>query len=71
MAVSEKKNQIKYDAAYISYVKNGESSALFITRDLATEVPTGGILIISLWSFFHERRSLYTLRMHPMMKRNI
>lgn len=44
MAVSEKK-KIKYDVAYISYVKNGESAAVFITRDLATEVPTGGMWV--------------------------
>lgn len=44
MAVSEKK-KIKYDGAYISYVKNGESAAVFITRDLATEVPTGGMWV--------------------------
>ena len=44
MAVSEKK-KIKYDAAYISYVKNGESAAVFITRDLASEVPTNGMWV--------------------------
>ena len=33
-------SQKKYDAAYISYVENGESAAVFITRDIAKEVPT-------------------------------
>jgi len=41
MVVSEKK-KIKYDAAYISYVNNGESAAVFITRDIAANVPTAG-----------------------------
>jgi len=44
MVVSDKK-KIKYDAAYISYVKNGESAAVFITRDLASEVPTSGMWV--------------------------
>lgn len=39
------KKIIKYEAAYISYVKNGESAAVFITRDLATEVPTDGMWV--------------------------
>lgn len=42
---SVQKKKIKYDAAYISYVKNGESAAVFITRDLAIEVPTGGMWV--------------------------
>lgn len=31
-----------YDAAYISYVENGESAAVFIARDIAKDVPTVG-----------------------------
>ncbi len=38
--VESKKKKIQYDAAYISYVKNGDSAAVFITRDTAKEVPT-------------------------------
>lgn len=34
------KEKTKYDAAYISYVENGESAAVFITRDVAQEVST-------------------------------
>ena len=43
-------SKIKYDAAYISYVENGESAAVFITRDVAKDVPTRGrwIDVISL-----------------------
>ena len=34
--------RIEYDPEYISYVKNGDSAAVFITRDVADAVPTGG-----------------------------
>ncbi len=44
MAISEKKKK-QYDAAYISYVKNGDSAAVYITRDIAKKVPTGGMWI--------------------------
>lgn len=39
------KKKVNYDADYISYVNSGESAAVFITRDLATEVPTGGMWV--------------------------
>ena len=46
----KKKAQIKnpisphkhYDAAYISFVENGESAAVFIARDIAKDIPTVG-----------------------------
>lgn len=40
-----KEKTVKYDSAYISYVRNGESAAVFITRDLAKEVPTDGMWV--------------------------
>jgi hypothetical protein len=65
------KPKIKYDAAYISYVENGESAAVFITRDIAQEVPTDKrwIDVISLdgykrsdgrWVF-----NMFTVEMFP------
>lgn len=44
------KSKFKYDAAYISYVENGEFAAVFITRDVAQDVLTRGrwIDVISL-----------------------
>ncbi len=45
IVVESKKKKIQYDAAYISYVKNGDSAAVFITRDIAKEVPTDGMWV--------------------------
>lgn len=36
------KPRMRYDAAYISYVESGDSAAVFIARDIARAVPTGG-----------------------------
>lgn len=36
------KKRLKYDPAYIAYVENGESAAVFITRDIAKDIPTAG-----------------------------
>ena len=36
------KEKIKYDAEYISYVENGESAAVFITRDVVKSIKTKG-----------------------------
>ena len=37
--------EVKYDAAYISYVESGESAAVFITRDLVRDIDTTGMWI--------------------------
>ena len=37
-----KKEKIKYDAKYISYIKSGESAAVFITRDIVKSINTKG-----------------------------
>lgn len=37
--------RITYSAEYISYLNNGESAAVFITRDIAKEVPTKGMWV--------------------------
>ncbi len=37
-----KKEKTKYSSEYISYVKNGDSAAVFITRDIAKQVNTNG-----------------------------
>jgi len=42
---SESRKKIKYDAEYIAYVKNGESAAVFITRDIAKEILTDGMWV--------------------------
>ena len=36
------KEKVKYDADYISYVENGESAAVFITRDIVKSINTKG-----------------------------
>ena len=65
------KENSKYDTANISYVENGESAAVFITRDIAQEVPTDKrwIDVISLdgykrsdgrWVF-----NMFTVEMFP------
>ena len=37
-----KKEKIKYDAEYISYIESGESAAVFITRDIVKSIRTEG-----------------------------
>lgn len=39
------KNKKSYSPEYISYVENGESAAVFITRDIAKDVPTNGMWV--------------------------
>ena len=39
---NETKKKIKYDAEYISYVANGDSAAVFITRDIVESINTQG-----------------------------
>ncbi len=36
------KNRFKYDADYIAYIEDGESGAVFITRDIAEDIETSG-----------------------------
>lgn len=55
MAESKKK-KIKYDAEYISYIKNGESAAVFITRDLALGIPTSGMWVDVVFAAKKERK---------------
>lgn len=38
-------NKIKYDSAYISYVANGDSAAVFIVRDIVRSIDTSGMWI--------------------------
>ena len=38
-------NKIKYDSAYISYVANGDSAAVFIARDIVRSIDTSGMWI--------------------------
>ena len=39
------RHRVKYSDAYISYVNNGHSAAVFIARDIADAVPTKGMWI--------------------------
>lgn len=50
------KTRIQYDAAYISYVESGESAAVFIVRDAARAVPTGGKWVDVLSTDGRKRR---------------
>jgi len=34
--------RVKYDPEYISYVENGESAAVFITRNICNDIKTSG-----------------------------
>lgn len=76
-----KTSKIKYDAAYISYVENGESAAVFIARDIAKDVPTGGMWIdvISIdgykrdngrWDFKSFCIELFPRKTHPVYPEN-
>ena len=38
-------NEFKYDSAYISYVSNGDSAAVFIVRDIIRSIDTSGMWI--------------------------
>ena len=40
--MEKSKQKIKYDAEYIRYVENGESAAVFITRDIVKAINTKG-----------------------------
>ena len=69
-------NKIKYDADYISYVESGESSAVFVTRDIVRSIDTSGMWIDILnlegnknddgrWDFKHFTIELFPRRKHP------
>lgn len=45
MIFLDKKNKIKYDAEYISYVERGDSAAVFIIRDIVRSINTSGMWI--------------------------
>ncbi len=73
--------KIVYDAAYISYVENGESAAVFITRDIAINVPTGGKWVDMLqtdgwkrrdgrWVFKEFTVELFPRKKHPVYPEN-
>ncbi len=55
---SPKKKKIQYDAEYISYVESGESSAVFITRDIVKSINTNGkwVDVISVDGYWNENR---------------
>lgn len=40
-----KNDKMKYDSAYISYVENGDSAAVFIVRDIVKSINTSGMWI--------------------------
>lgn len=42
---NKKPSKIKYDSAYISYVTNGDSAAVFIVRDIVRSIDTSGMWI--------------------------
>ena len=69
--------RIQYDAEYISYVENGESAAVFIARDIATEVPTAGRWIDVLSSRGYKRNdnrwdfSEFDVELFPRHKRPV
>lgn len=80
MAISEK-NKKQYDSAYISYVKNGDSAAVYITRDIAKKVPTGGMWIdvVSInkkgrtdnrWDFNYFIVELFPRKTKPVYPKN-
>lgn len=49
-------NDWKYDSGYIRYVKNGESAAVFIVRDIVNSINTKGkwVDVISLSTYFKK-----------------
>ena len=67
-------SKILYDASYISYVANGESAAVFITRDIAKNVPTVGKWIDVILSDGHKNKhdrwdfKQYTVEIFPRYK---
>ena len=77
---SESRKKIKYDAEYIAYVKNGESAAVFITRDIAKEIPTDGMWVDvidcegypedNVWDFQFIKVELFKKRIKPVYPPN-
>lgn len=74
---TSKKERMKYDAEYISYVESGESSAVFITRDIVKSINTKGrwVDIISAdgqlnkngrWDFKSFSVELFPRKTHPV-----
>lgn len=61
----------KYDAAYIKYVENGESKAVYITRDIVETINTDGKWIDVLdidrdwWDESHWRTNHFTVELFP------
>ena len=49
-------NKIKYDSAYISYVANGESAAVFIVRDVVRSIDTSGMWIDVISTSGHKNK---------------
>ena len=45
MGIDMDGEKVSYSTEYISYVENGESAAVFITRDIAKDVPTKGMWV--------------------------
>ena len=77
---SASRKKIKYDAEYIAYVKNGESAAVFITRDIAKEIPTNGMWVDvidcdgysedDVWDFKFIKVELFKKRIKPVYPPN-
>ena len=49
-------NKIKYDSAYISYVANGDSAAVFIVRDVVRSIDTSGMWIDVISTSGHKNK---------------
>lgn len=70
-------NKMKYDSAYISYVSNGDSAAVFIVRDIVRSIDTSGMWIDVLntsgykndydkWDFSSITVELFPRKMRPV-----
>ena len=64
-------NKIKYDSAYISYVANGDSAAVFIARDIVRSIDTSGMWIDVISTSGYKNEYLYIPNMRASKIRNI
>lgn len=71
------KKKIQYDAEYIRYLENGESAAVFITRDIVKAINTNGkwIDVIEMenrknsydqWDFKKIVVEIFPRKVHPV-----
>ena len=56
MGIDMDGEKVSYSTEYISYVENGESAAVFITRDIAKDVPTKGMWVDVISADKKDRR---------------